>query len=716
MSSVYFNPLMVSDDGKTREPAPPGRKVSPDVMPLDPDKANLLELGEAGFKLTAGNLVSELEHNPIISNVDGKLYFRAGLMLSPDDKVMQVSDNLLFAELSLCFDAQSSKLTLLGKDGTVVSELLLPVAPGLPTVVEILPDTIPPKPEGFVENPYPRSTYLHMRFRLADDKDTDIYIDVSKLADIYHGGPGIDITPDKTVSLNVALKLDGNNFLLLGKDNQEIASAVLPFTDETLTAAELLTGFTPPPEHGQQASPLPESNYLHLHFDSVSGSERDMYVDMGKVGGTGATWVRRVEGPMPTGAALEALVADMPEGALVYATDGGVVYLTRADTDKLYVALSGNQTIDGVKTFAESPLAPTSVSGDKSGKVATTEFVGNALDDVVKLEGDQEIAGVKTFAVSPVVPTPEFADNSDKVATTGFVQNALALFGGNEDWVKRVEGALPTGATLDALLSDMPEGGLIYYTDSGEVVTFLTQSQADDRYVQLGANQVINGEKTFTVSPRVPTVETSDNSTKVASTAFVQAAIASVETQGGGVALTGDQAIGGVKTFTDSPLVPTLANGDNSKKAASTAFVQSALAGLDAASVNAVSLSGDQAVAGVKTFTDSPVVPTPDDTDNSTKVATTAYVQTALSTINIPPAGVTLTGNQTVEGVKTFTDSPVVPTPEAGDDSDKVATTAFIMATPWFKVVNGPLPDDVSEVVADMPIGGLVLFKDEGED
>ena len=40
-----------------------------------------------------------------------------------------------------------------------------------------------------------------------------------------------------------------------------------------------------------------------------------------------------------------------------------------------------------------------------------------------------------------------------------------------------------------------------------------------------------------------------------------------------------------------------------------------------------VKLEGDQEIAGVKTFTESPVIPTPDATDNSTNAATTAWVR-----------------------------------------------------------------------------------------
>jgi len=41
----------------------------------------------------------------------------------------------------------------------------------------------------------------------------------------------------------------------------------------------------------------------------------------------------------------------------------------------------------------------------------------------------------------------------------------------------------------------------------------------------------------------------------------------------------------------------------------------------------AVAKSGDETIAGIKTFTSSPIVPTPTNGDNSTNVATTAFVK-----------------------------------------------------------------------------------------
>lgn len=46
------------------------------------------------------------------------------------------------------------------------------------------------------------------------------------------------------------------------------------------------------------------------------------------------------------------------------------------------------------------------------------------------------------------------------------------------------------------------------------------------------------------------------------------------------VLLTGDQTVGGIKTFSNNPLVPNVASGDNSSKVANTAFVTGVASGL----------------------------------------------------------------------------------------------------------------------------------------
>jgi len=63
-----------------------------------------------------------------------------------------------------------------------------------------------------------------------------------------------------------------------------------------------------------------------------------------------------------------------------------------------------------------------------------------------------------------------------------------------------------------------------------------------------------------------------------------------------------------------------------------------------------VQTTGNETVAGIKTFSSSPVVPTP---TTDYQAATKLYADGKIS----------LTGNETVAGIKTFSSSPVVPTP-----------------------------------------------------
>lgn len=88
--------------------------------------------------------------------------------------------------------------------------------------------------------------------------------------------------------------------------------------------------------------------------------------------------------------------------------------------------------------------------------------------------------------------------------------------------------------------------------------------------------------------------------------------------------------------------------GDDANFAAS---VTNALA-LKAADSAVVHKTGDETVAGIKTFSSPPIVPTQSQGDNSTKTATTAFVQTALA----GAAGLTL--RKTLGAIKLFDGAP----------------------------------------------------------
>lgn len=223
------------------------------------------------------------------------------------------------------------------------------------------------------------------------------------------------------------------------------------------------------------------------------------------------------------------------------------------------------------------------------------------------------------------------------------------------DYANRVfsQGALASYVlgqfVVDQTAQDADLNESVFYTNfKNALINYIKQNA-----VSLNTAQTVGGVKTFTSIPIVPTADAADNSQKVATTAFVQGEIASKANASEVVKLTGNQTIAGVKTFSDSPEVPTPASGNNSQKVASTGFVQNAVSSqavkfdsvqtltdaqkaqartnIDApANSDVVHLIGNESVSGVKTFADSPIVPTADEADYSQKSANTAFVQTRI--------------------------------------------------------------------------------------
>ncbi|MBQ7430953.1 MAG: tail fiber domain-containing protein [Butyrivibrio sp.] len=125
-----------------------------------------------------------------------------------------------------------------------------------------------------------------------------------------------------------------------------------------------------------------------------------------------------------------------------------------------------------------------------------------------------------------------------------------------------------------------------------------------------------------------------------------------------------------------------------------------------------VTLSTKQTISGVKTFSASPLVPDLDVDDNSTKVASTKFVQDVINAKALKlddPQNLTDTqkatlreaigavkddevvhieGNEEIKGIKTFKVSPYAPTPETENSSTRVATTAFVKANAYVHPTN----------------------------
>ena len=141
---------------------------------------------------------------------------------------------------------------------------------------------------------------------------------------------------------------------------------------------------------------------------------------------------------------------------------------------------------------------------------------------------------------------------------------------------------------------------------------------------------------TFTGTVTVPTPTAGDNSTKAATTAFVVASFATKASP----------------TFTGTVVVPTATAGDNSTAAASTAFVVASFANL-----------ASPTFTGTPTLPTGTVAVTQSAGNSTTAIATTAFVATSFA----PLASPTLTG------------TPAAPTASANTNTTQIATTAFVM-------------------------------------
>lgn len=323
--SKTVTPVVMSDDGNRHESMQDGEVLPVSSVPISTNRQNLLETDATGLLLTGEGIVSQLDHNAIVTAVDGKLYLKLKNMVSPEDQVLKVVENLVRADISLEFNQADSKLTLRGKDRAVISEMVLPIIPGIPVEMEVLENYVPPKPEGFVENPYKRGTYLHIRYRQGDGKEIDTYVDFSKLK--YDPGKGIDID-GKTINVDIKpggglkfdeccaaagcvcpsplvvdkeavaelLVSDKDNVLTVTKDGEVTAEIRLIYDATTRTVS--LVGKNDAPL-GQATITLPEipgiptaadfvddpigypsGRYLFLQFRLTDGTTKDLYLNV----------------------------------------------------------------------------------------------------------------------------------------------------------------------------------------------------------------------------------------------------------------------------------------------------------------------------------------------------------------------------------------------------------------------------------------------------
>ena len=181
-----------------------------------------------------------------------------------------------------------------------------------------------------------------------------------------------------------------------------------------------------------------------------------------------------------------------------------------------FLALVGTQTVGGSKTFS---LVPKSGQDASSG----TDLVRKSQVDSL-LSAKAPLAS-PTFTGSPTAPTAVAGTNSTQIATTAFVNDAIAGFGAG-DMSKSTydtdnDGKVDAAETADAV----PWSGI-----TGKPTSFTPSSHSHSIAQVTGLQTALNAKAALpspalTGSPTAPTATAGTNTTQIATTAFVAAAI-----------------------------------------------------------------------------------------------------------------------------------------------------------------------------------------------
>ena len=254
--------------------------------------------------------------------------------------------------------------------------------------------------------------------------------------------------------------------------------------------------------------------------------------------------------------------------------------------------------------------------------------------------------GQVTVRSNPTVPLG--------IATKGYVDDTRDLVDG---WISSNVSAITTNYATKT------------YVDNANAAITAAYLAADVVILNLVNNRAEIVSPTFTGIPRAPTATAGANTTQIATTAFVTAAVSSFSNSL-------DFTVYAPKAspaLTGTPTAPTAAAGTNTTQIATTAFVRSAVNTLDSTLTAEVALRAPLASA---TLTGTPTAPTATAGTNTTQIATTAFTTSAVATLN---ATITnqLALKSSIES-PTFTGVPAVPTATAGTNTTQIATTAFV--------------------------------------
>ena len=394
---------------------------------------------------------------------------------------------------------------------------------------------------------------------------------------------------------------------------------------------------------------------------------------------TGAVGITQVAGTNNTTLATTAFVtaADIAAAGVVsFNTRAGAVVLTAADVTGVGGALLASPSFSGV------PLAPTAAALTNTTQISTTAFVQTALSSYAPL-ASPTFTGTVTLPTGTVGVTQAIGDEDTSIATVNFVAREAGGFFANN-----IGDADATWTTAQTNGRVVQAAGTL---TADRTVTLPVNAAHKTWVLRNGTTGGFNvtfaaGSNNFTIPPNYAMEVFSSgtalflaqnmfgNAIRIGDpihnaftfTAGATSAAASILTT------TGTGAIQITGAFT----APTPATADNTTTVATTAFVK--------AQLYATLLS--------PALTGTPTAPTAAALTNTTQLATCAFVTAAdiasagVSTFNTRAGAVVLTAAD-VTGVggallagPTFTGVPAAPTAAANTNTTQIATTAFVLA------------------------------------
>ena len=181
-----------------------------------------------------------------------------------------------------------------------------------------------------------------------------------------------------------------------------------------------------------------------------------------------------------------------------------------------FVARVGSQSISGAKTFSLVPKSSQDASGG-------TDLVRKSQID--NLLATKAALASPSLTGSPTAPTPVAGTNSTQIATTAFVNDAIVGFGAG-DMARSTYDSDSDGKVDAAEVADAaPWSGI-----TGKPTSFAPSSHSHAIGQITGLQSALNGKSSLTSpafagTPTAPTASTGTNTTQIATTGFVAAAI-----------------------------------------------------------------------------------------------------------------------------------------------------------------------------------------------